>query len=69
MNLAGKKNSIHRRKKIFTDENLRKRQKEHYTQLSFPICLCTTFYTKGMVYSSVKPKAVTSGREVDNNWA
>ncbi len=30
--------------------------------------LCTTFYTKGTVYSSVKAKAVTSGQEVDN-WA
>ncbi len=30
--------------------------------------LCSKFYTKGMVYSSVKAKAVTSGQEVDNNW-
>ncbi len=33
------------------------------------MCLCTKFYTKGTVYSSVKAKAVTSGQEVDNNWA
>ena len=33
------------------------------------MCLCTKFYIKGMVYSSVKSKADTSGQEVDNNWA
>ena len=33
------------------------------------MCLCINFYTKGTVYSNVKATVVTSGREVDNNWA
>ena len=31
------------------------------------MCLCTKFYTKGTVYSSVKAKAITIGQEVENN--
>ncbi len=31
--------------------------------------LCTKFYTKGTVYSSIKANAVTSGQEVDTNLA
>ncbi len=31
--------------------------------------LCTKNYTKGTVYSSVKAEAVTSGHQVNNNWA
>ncbi len=45
--------------------NLRKQQ---YTQ----VYLCVygyKFYTKGMVYSSEKAEAVTSGLGVDNNCA
>ncbi len=68
MKLVGKKTPIHRRKKIFTDANLRKQQKEQYTQVSL-LCLCTNFYTKGTVYSSAKAKVFTSGPEVDNDWA
>ena len=50
--------NIHRRK-------FRKQQKQQYT----PMCLCTKYYTKGTVYSSVKAEAITSGQGVDNNWA
>ena len=68
MSLVGKKKpTIHRRKKIFIDANLRKQQKEQYTQVS--LCVYVQSLHQGTMYSSVKPKAVTSGREVDNNWA
>ncbi len=53
--------NIHRR------ANLRKQQKEQYTQVS--LCVYAKFYTKRTVYSSEKANAVTSGRKVDNNWA
>ena len=43
MNLVGKKNQIHRRKKIFTDANLRKQQKEQYTQVS--LCVYVQTFT------------------------
>ena len=33
------------------------------------VYICTKFYTKGTVYSKVKATAVTSGQDVDNNWA
>ncbi len=65
MNLMGKKNLFtDAKKKIFTDANLRKQQKEQHTQVSLCV-LCTKLYTKGTVYSSVKTMAVTSSREVD----
>ncbi len=65
MNLVGKTNLNYRRKKLFTDANLRKQQKQH-TQ----VCLCVTSTYKLLhqvngVFKSTK--AVTSGQGVDNN--
>ena len=66
MNLVGKKKKTsYGRKKIFTNAYLRKQQKFKKTTkttmyTSLPMCLHTKYYTKGMVYSSVKAKAVTS---------
>ncbi len=67
MNLVGKKNLNSPTQKIFTNAKLKKRQKEQYTHSSLPMYLCTKYYTKGTVYSSVKAEAVTSGQGVDNN--
>ena len=51
MNLAGK-NPIHRRKKkIFTDANLRKQQKEQYTQVY--LCVYVQICTPSEVYLCV----------------
>ena len=43
MNLVGKKTPIHRRKQIFTDANLRKQQKDQYTQVS--LCVYVQNFT------------------------
>ncbi len=65
MNLVGKKKAIHRRKKKkISDANLRKQQKEQYTQVY--LCVYVQhFYTKGTLYSSVNwPRQ----SQVDKKW-
>ena len=70
MNLVCKKNPVHRRKIIFTDANLIKQQKEQYTSLPMWLRMYKILHQgNGVFYSSVKGNAVTSGQEVDNNWA
>ncbi len=65
MNLAGKKKKITDAKKYSPTQEKKTSKRTIYTSL--PMCLCTKFYTKGTVYSSVKAKAITIGQEVENN--
>ena len=65
MNLVGKK--TYRRKKIFTDANLRKQQKRQHTVHKFTHVSTYKILHQGNGLSSVKAKEVTSGQVVDNN--
>ncbi len=68
MNLVGKKKLNSPTQKNIHQRKFKKTTKRTiYTSL--PMCLCTKYYTKGTVYSSVKAEAVTSRQAVDNNWA
>ena len=63
MNLLGKKNNAPTQK-IFTDANLRKQQKEQYTQVY--LCVYVQSFTLSNGVFKCKAKAVKSGQEVDN---
>ncbi len=67
MNLVGKKTQFTDSKNIHRRKGKKTTKRTIYANL--PMCQCTKFYTNGTVYSSVLAKAVTSGQEVDNNWA
>ncbi len=66
MNLVGTKTQF-TDEKILTDANLRKQQKEQYTQVTF-VSMYNILHQGNGVFKC-KAKAVTSGQEVDNNWA